>query len=142
MVITEILRRIWLFSENKICQQTINSTHRRSQLIVAVHNCHICFYSLQNIEGGGSWPPCPCSDGPIPSRATRCQWYVAVLCSCWGEQHAHWCASFCGFFTSCARKTLHNERKLIQNIFDREPTTYYSGSRKTSKQHIFPTDFH
>jgi len=50
MGITEILRRIWLFSANKIkssesgskqpTNQPTNSIHRRNQLIIAAHNCH------------------------------------------------------------------------------------------------------
>ena len=45
MGLTEILRRIWLFFENKIksselfCKPT-NSTHRWTQLIIVAHNCH------------------------------------------------------------------------------------------------------
>ena len=39
MEITEILRKIWLFSANKI--KNLNSTHRRTQLIIAAHNCYI-----------------------------------------------------------------------------------------------------
>jgi hypothetical protein len=46
MGITAILRRIWLFSANKIKKNSEsiskqpNSTHRRTQLIIAAHNCH------------------------------------------------------------------------------------------------------
>ena len=45
MGITEILGRIWLFSANKIkssesFSKQPSSTHRRTQLIIATHNCH------------------------------------------------------------------------------------------------------
>ena len=44
MGISEILTRIWLFSENKIQSSESfskhNLTHRRTQLIIAAHNCH------------------------------------------------------------------------------------------------------
>ena len=44
MGITEILRKIWLLSANKIKRsESTNSTHRRTQLITAAeirHNCH------------------------------------------------------------------------------------------------------
>ena len=46
MGITEILRRIWLFSANKIkssesiSKQQTQLTHRWTQLIIAAHNCH------------------------------------------------------------------------------------------------------
>ena len=42
---SEILRRIWLFFANKIksseyfSKQPTDSTHRRTQLIIAAHNC-------------------------------------------------------------------------------------------------------
>ena len=44
MGITEILRKIWLFSANKIkISESFSkdySTHHRIQLIIAAHNCH------------------------------------------------------------------------------------------------------
>ena len=43
MGITEILRRIWLFSANKTKSSESFSkqpTHSRTQLIIAAHNCH------------------------------------------------------------------------------------------------------
>ena len=39
MGITEILRRNWLFSANKIKKSSESPT----QLIIAAHNCHISF---------------------------------------------------------------------------------------------------
>jgi hypothetical protein len=36
--ITEILRRIWLFSANKI--KSSESVIKPTQLIIAAHNCH------------------------------------------------------------------------------------------------------
>ena len=52
MGITEILKRIWLFSANKIkslelFSKITNSTHRWTQLIIAAHNCHIHSTYLQ-----------------------------------------------------------------------------------------------
>ena len=49
MGIPEILRRIWLFSANKVKSSESASkqpTHRQTQLIIAEHNCHIGFISL------------------------------------------------------------------------------------------------
>ena len=41
MGITDILRGTWLFSENEIKRSNLLvSTHRRTQLIIAAHNCH------------------------------------------------------------------------------------------------------
>ena len=44
MGITEILRRIWLFSANKI------KTHRPTQLIIAAHNCHKSLIAVKYYE--------------------------------------------------------------------------------------------
>ena len=42
MGITEILRRIWLFSANKIrvLNLVVNNNSSSNQLIIAAHNCH------------------------------------------------------------------------------------------------------
>ena len=40
MGITEILRRIWLFSANKI-KSSESISKQQTQLIIAAHNCHI-----------------------------------------------------------------------------------------------------
>ena len=39
MVITEILRRIWLFSANKI-ESSESFSKQPTQLIIAAHDCH------------------------------------------------------------------------------------------------------
>ena len=39
MGVTEILRRIWLFSENKI-KSSESFSEQPTQLIIAAHNCH------------------------------------------------------------------------------------------------------
>ena len=56
MGISEILRRIWLFSVNKAeISITTNSPHRRTQLNIAAHNCDIsshlflCLYVRDNL---------------------------------------------------------------------------------------------
>ena len=44
MRVTEILRRIWLFSASKTkISESVGKqpTQRRTQLIIAAHNCHI-----------------------------------------------------------------------------------------------------
>ena len=41
MGITEILRRIWLFSANKIESESFSK--QPTQLIIAAHNCHTYF---------------------------------------------------------------------------------------------------
>jgi len=40
MGITEILRRIWLFSANEI-KSSESFSKQQTQLIIATHNCHI-----------------------------------------------------------------------------------------------------
>ena len=41
MGITDILRRIWLFSENKI-KSSESFSKKPTQLIIAARNCHTC----------------------------------------------------------------------------------------------------
>ena len=40
---TEILRRIWLFSANKIKKTSESGSKQPIQLIIAANNCHIIF---------------------------------------------------------------------------------------------------
>ena len=49
MVITEILRRIWLFSANKI-KSSESFSKQPTQLIIAAHNCH----KVNNLPGVGN----------------------------------------------------------------------------------------
>ena len=42
MEITEILRRIWLSSANKI-KKSESVSKQPTQLIIAAHNCHKCY---------------------------------------------------------------------------------------------------
>ena len=56
MGITEILRRIWLFSANKIKSSESFSEqliHRRTQLMIAAHNCHTgtIYARFTNLQG-------------------------------------------------------------------------------------------
>jgi hypothetical protein len=55
MGITEIMRRIWLFPVNKIkssesFSKQLNSTHHRTQLIIAAHNCYTSLVQIASVR--------------------------------------------------------------------------------------------
>ena len=53
MGITEILRRIWLFSANKIKSSEYFSK-QPTQLIIMAHNCHICLQKYPSKSSGST----------------------------------------------------------------------------------------
>ena len=54
MGITEILRRMWLFSTNKI-KSSESFSKQPTQLIIAAHNCHIRFLPFRSDVSKGSF---------------------------------------------------------------------------------------
>ena len=56
MGITEILRRIWLFSANNI-KISESFSKQPTQLIIAAHDCHIdyLFYNIEFLSLASRW---------------------------------------------------------------------------------------